>query len=103
MSVPLTIPGPRPTPRVEVVVGQELEGVGLERLRLDVAALRVLLQVHTRALHGGGLLSLPSVPQRTPAASRWPVCRTSSPSSTPPPSPRSRPRLAPGSPASPPP
>ncbi len=84
MSVPLTIPCPRPTPRVEVVVGQELEGVGLERLRLllddaldlrpavlvvdvagsrrlDVAALRVLLQAHTRALHGGGLLSLRSV------------------------------------------
>ena len=84
MSVPLTIPVRRRTPRVEVVVRHELEGAGLERLRLllddaldlrpavlvvdvagsrrlDVAALRVLLQAHTRALHGGGLLSLRSV------------------------------------------
>jgi anti-anti-sigma factor len=72
------------TPLVEVIVGQELEGMGLQRLRLllddaltlhpaelvvdlagsrrlDVAALHVLLDAHARALRAGGLLSLRSV------------------------------------------
>jgi anti-anti-sigma factor len=74
----------RQTPLVEVIVGQELEGLGLQRLRLllddaltlhpaelvvdlagsrrlDVSALHVLLDAHARALRSGGLLSLRSV------------------------------------------
>lgn len=74
----------RQTPLVEVIVGQELEGLGLQRVRLllddalslhpaalvvdlagsrrlDVTALHVLLDAHARALRGGGTLSLRSV------------------------------------------
>ena len=74
----------RRTPLVEVIVGQELEGPGLQRLRLllddalglhpaelvvdlagsrrlDVNALHVLLDAHARVLRAGGLLSLRSV------------------------------------------
>lgn len=69
---------------MEVIVGQELEGLGLQRLRLlledaltlspaelvvdlrgsrrlDVNALHVLLDAHTRLLRTGGRLSLRAV------------------------------------------